>query len=419
MPPFPQTIQAENGMKILVINGGSSSFKYQIIDMETSERICQGLVERIGMPEGNFKHKRFPGTDREETFEFPGAYPNHTAGMQEMVKVLLDPERGGVISSPDEIAAVGHRVLLGGPEYAEALVDEKVKKVILDYIPLGPLHNPANLAGIEVMEKLFPGKPNVAVFDTGFHATMPDQAYTYAIPQDLAKKHRIRRYGFHGTSHKFVSKEAAAFLGKKPEEVNLITCHLGNGSSICAVEHGKCVDTSMGLTPLEGLVMGTRSGSIDPAIVTYLMQAEGYSGPQMSDILNKQSGLKALCGMSDLRDLEAAEEAGDKAASLALRIFVYTIRKYIGAYFAVLGHVDAVVFTGGIGENSPKVRGLVCRNMDVFGIAVDEALNAPRKSCARDISLPDAKVRALVVPTDEELEIARTTMRIAFPDKTC
>ena len=199
MPPFPQTIQAENGMKILVINGGSSSFKYQIIDMETSERICQGLVERIGMPEGNFKHKRFPGTDREETFEFPGAYPNHTAGMQEMVKVLLDPERGGVISSPDEIAAVGHRVLLGGPEYAEALVDEKVKKVILDYIPLGPLHNPANLAGIEVMEKLFPGKPNVAVFDTGFHATMPDQAYTYAIPQDLAKKHRIRRYGFHGT----------------------------------------------------------------------------------------------------------------------------------------------------------------------------------------------------------------------------
>ena len=301
-------------MKILVINGGSSSFKYQIIDMATDERICQGLVERIGMPEGNFKHKRFPGTDREETFEFPGSYPNHTAGMQEMVKVLLDPERGGVISSPDEIAAVGHRVLLGGPEYAEALVDEKVKKVIMDYIPLGPLHNPANLAGIEVMEKLFPGKPNVAVFDTGFHSTMPDQAYTYAIPQDLAKKHRIRRYGFHGTSHKFVSREAAAFLGKAPEDINLITCHLGNGSSISAVSHGRCVDTSMGLTPLEGLVMGTRSGSIDPAIVTFLMQAEGYSGPQMSDILNKQSGLKALCGMSDLRDLEAAEESGDKAA---------------------------------------------------------------------------------------------------------
>ena len=406
-------------MKILVINGGSSSCKYQIIDMATNERICQGLVERIGMPEGNFKHKRFPGTDREETFEFPGSYPNHTAGMQEMVKVLLDPERGGVISSPDEIAAVGHRVLLGGPEYAEALVDEKVKKVIMDYIPLGPLHNPANLAGIEVMEKLFPGKPNVAVFDTGFHSTMPDQAYTYAIPQDLAKKHRIRRYGFHGTSHKFVSREAAAFLGKAPEDINLITCHLGNGSSISAVSHGRCVDTSMGLTPLEGLVMGTRSGSIDPAIVTFLMQAEGYSGPQMSDILNKQSGLKALCGMSDLRDLEAAEESGDKAASLALRMFVYSIRKYIGAYFAVLGHVDAVVFTGGIGENSPKVRGAVCRDMAMFGIAIDEALNAPRSSSPRDLSLPDAKVRALVIPTDEELEIARATMRIAFPGKAC
>lgn len=406
-------------MKILVINGGSSSFKYQIIDMATSERICQGLVERIGMPEGNFKHKRFPGTEREETFEFPGSYPNHTAGMQEMVKVLQDPARGGVISSPDEIAAVGHRVLLGGPEYAEALVDEKVKKVIMDYIPLGPLHNPANLAGIEVMEKLFPGKPNVAVFDTGFHSTMPDQAYTYAIPRDLAKKHRIRRYGFHGTSHKFVSKEAAAFLGKKPEDVNLITCHLGNGSSISAVAHGKCVDTSMGLTPLEGLVMGTRSGSIDPAIVTFLMQAEGYSGPQMSDILNKQSGLKALCGMSDLRDLEAAEASGDKAASLALRMFIYSIRKYIGAYFAVLGHVDAVVFTGGIGENSSKVRGGVCQDMDVFGIAIDEALNAPRSASPRDISQPDAKVRTLVIPTDEELEIARATLRIAFPDKTC
>lgn len=406
-------------MKILVINGGSSSFKYQIIDMATNERICQGLVERIGMPEGNFKHKRFPGTEREETFEFPGSYPNHTAGMQEMVKVLQDPARGGVISSPDEIAAVGHRVLLGGPEYAEALVDEKVKKVIMDYIPLGPLHNPANLAGIEVMEKLFPGKPNVAVFDTGFHSTMPDQAYTYAIPQDLAKKHRIRRYGFHGTSHKFVSKEAATFLGKKPEDVNLITCHLGNGSSISAVAHGKCVDTSMGLTPLEGLVMGTRSGSIDPAIVTFLMQAEGYSGPQMSDILNKQSGLKALCGMSDLRDLEAAEASGDKAASLALRIFIYSIRKYIGAYFAVLGHVDAVVFTGGIGENSSKVRGGVCQDMGVFGIAIDEALNAPRSASPRDISQPDAKVRTLVIPTDEELEIARATLRIAFPDKTC
>ena len=306
-----------------------------------------------------------------------------------------------------------------GEVRAEALVDEKVKKVIMDYIPLGPLHNPANLAGIEVMEKLFPGKPNVAVFDTGFHSTMPDQAYTYAIPQDLAKKHRIRRYGFHGTSHKFVSREAAAFLGKAPEDINLITCHLGNGSSISAVSHGRCVDTSMGLTPLEGLVMGTRSGSIDPAIVTFLMQAEGYSGPQMSDILNKQSGLKALCGMSDLRDLEAAEESGDKAASLALRMFVYSIRKYIGAYFAVLGHVDAVVFTGGIGENSPKVRGAVCRDMAMFGIAIDEALNAPRSSSPRDLSLPDAKVRALVIPTDEELEIARATMRIAFPGKAC
>ena len=400
-------------MKILVINGGSSSFKYQIIDMATNERICQGLVERIGMPEGNFKHKRFPGTDREETFEFPGSYPNHTAGMQEMVKVLLDPERGGVISSPDEIAAVGHRVLLGGPEYAEALVDEKVKKVIMDYIPLGPLHNPANLAGIEVMEKLFPGKPNVAVFDTGFHSTMPDQAYTYAIPQDLAKKHRIRRYGFHGTSHKFVSREAAAFLGKAPEDINLITCHLGNGSSISAVSHGRCVDTSMGLTPLEGLVMGTRSGSIDPAIVPFVMEKKSLSPAEADTLMNKKSGLLGLCGYTDMRDVHSQVEKGNERAALALQMLVRSIKKTLGSYFFLLdGKVDALVFTAGIGENDDIVRAAVCDGLEGFGIKLDLKENAIRKPGARAISLPDSKIPVLIIPTNEELQIALETLKV-------
>lgn len=406
------TEDTRHGRKVLVINGGSSSFKYQILDMSDERRLCYGVVERIGSPDGVLTHKRLPDTDREETFVYHGDYYNHTAGMRAVAAVLLDPERGGVISSADDLAAVGHRVLMAGPEYAEALVDDVVKEVIRDYSPLGPLHNPANLAGIEVMEEIFPGLPNVAVFDTGFHTTMPDYAYTYAIPRRMAAKYRIRRYGFHGTSHRYVSREAAKLVGRPVEQLNLISCHLGNGCSVCAIRQGRSVDTSMGLTPLEGLIMGTRSGSIDPAILTYLMLFDHYSGADLNTLLNEQSGLRGLCGRSDMRDLLAARDAGDENAALALTMFVYSLRKYIGSYFPVLGRVDGLIFTGGIGENAPEVRARTCADMEVLGIRLDEALNVERSHQARVISPVDAPITVFVIPTDEELEIARATLRV-------
>jgi acetate kinase len=401
----------DNKAKILVINAGSSSFKYQALDADTEERLCQGLTERIG-GDSSMTHKRFPGTPREEVFAFARAFPDHAAGMREMARMLQDPARGGVLASAGEIAAIGHRVVLGGPGLGEALVDEDVKRIIRDYSALSPLHNPANLAGIEVMEKVFPGIPNVAVFDTGFHATMPDYAYTYAIPVELARKHRIRRYGFHGTSHRYVAGEAAGFLGRPLAETNLITCHLGNGCSVSAIREGRCVDTSMGMTPLEGLIMGTRSGSIDPAILTFLMQAEQYTARELDDLLNKRSGLKGLCGSNDLRDLLAARAAGDRDAALAFAMFTYSIRKYVGAYLAVLGRADGLVFTGGIGENSPEVRAEVCRDLEGLGIAVLPELNAVRSGANRCISPPDSRTRVLVIPTDEEKEIARAALRV-------
>ena len=284
--------------------------------------------------------------------------------------------------------------------------------MIRDYSPLGPLHNPANLAGIEVMEEIFPGLPNVAVFDTGFHTTMPDYAYTYAIPRRMAAKYRIRRYGFHGTSHRYVSREAAKLVGRPVEQLNLISCHLGNGCSVCAIRQGRSVDTSMGLTPLEGLIMGTRSGSIDPAILTYLMLFDHYSGADLNTLLNEQSGLRGLCGRSDMRDLLAARDAGDENAALALTMFVYSLRKYIGSYFPVLGRVDGLIFTGGIGENAPEVRARTCADMEVLGIRLDEALNVERSHQARVISPVDAPITVFVIPTDEELEIARATLRV-------
>ena len=406
------TEDTRHGRKVLVINGGRSSFKYQILDMSDERRLCYGVVERIGSPDGVLTHKRLPDTDREETFVYHGDYYNHTAGMRAVAAVLLDPERGGVISSADDLAAVGHRVLMAGPEYAEALVDDVVKEVIRDYSPLGPLHNPANLAGIEVMEEIFPGLPNVAVFDTGFHTTMPDYAYTYAIPRRMAAKYRIRRYGFHGTSHRYVSREAAKLVGRPVEQLNLISCHLGNGCSVCAIRQGRSVDTSMGLTPLEGLIMGTRSGSIDPAILTYLMLFDHYSGADLNTLLNEQSGLRGLCGRSDMRDLLAARDAGDENAALALTMFVYSLRKYIGSYFPVLGRVDGLIFTGGIGENAPEVRARTCADMEVLGIRLDEALNVERSHQARVISPVDAPITVFVIPTDEELEIARATLRV-------
>lgn len=408
----PSSCMPPDGMKILVINGGSSSFKYQIMDMNTERRLCYGIVDRIGSADSTLTHKRLPGTDCEEVFVYPGDYYNHTAGMRAVAAVLTDRARGGVIDAPSELAGVGHRVLMAGPEYSEVLVNDEIKDVIRDYSPLGPLHNPANLAGIEVMEDIFPGLPNVAVFDTGFHNTMPDHAYTYAIPRRLADKYRIRRYGFHGTSHRYVSHEAAALLNRPYSDLNLISCHLGNGCSVCAIRHGRSVDTSMGLTPLEGLIMGTRSGSIDPAILTYLMLFDHYSGADLNTLLNEQSGLKGLCGHSDMRDILAARDGGDANAALALRMFVYELRKYIGSYFPVLGHVDGLIFTGGIGENSPEIRARTCENMGVLGLSIRDDLNAERSDKARIISPARAEIAVFVIPTDEELEIARATVRV-------
>lgn len=406
------TLVHPQGIKILVINAGSSSFKYQILNMDDGSRLCQGLVERIGCADNTLTHKRFPGTDSEEVFKYKGDFFSHAAGMREVAAILQDPARGGVISSYRDISAVGHRVLLAGPEYTEVVVNSAVKDTIREFSPLGPLHNPANLAGIEVMEELFPDIPNVAVFDTGFHATMPEHAYTYAIPPEIAHKHRIRRYGFHGTSHRYVASETAKLAKRPLDRMNMITCHLGNGCSVCAVENGRSIDTSMGLTPLEGLIMGTRSGSIDPAVLTYLMDADGYSPSEMNAMLNNQAGLKGLCGHNDMRDLLAARDAGDKKCDLAFRMFVYSIRKYIGSYFPVLGHVDALVFTAGIGENSPEVRSAVCKNMDALGISIVNELNAVRSDTARVISPDGSPTTVFVVPTDEELEIASATVRV-------
>lgn len=400
------------GLGILVINAGSSSFKYQVLDMRSEQGLCQGLVERIGSRDSVLKHKRYPGTDREQSYTYPGEYATHAAGMKAMFKIMFDRELGGVLDSEKAIGAVGHRVLLAGPGYSEVLVDEHIKQVIREYGPLGPLHNPANLAGIDVIEELFPELPNVAVFDTGFHSTLPEEAYTYAIPVDLAEKHKIRRYGYHGTSHRYVRRVAAGLLKMSTTQANLITCHLGNGCSICAIGGGKSLDTSMGLTPLEGLVMGTRSGSIDPAIVTYLAEQEGFTATELNALFNKKSGLLGLCGKSDMRDILEARQNGDVRADLAFKVFVYSIRKHIGMYYPVLGRVDGIVFTGGIGENSAQVRSAVCKDMGVLGISLNEVLNSQQSSEARIISSGKTKTKVMVVPTNEELEIARATVRV-------
>ncbi len=403
--------------KILVINGGSSSFKYQVLEEGTEKRLCQGLVERIGAPDSLLTHKRFNAVGESEKFVYPGNYCDHAAGMAKVAEVLLNPALGGVISDKSEIIVIGHRVLLGGPDYQEAIVTPEVKQVIRDFIPLGPLHNPGNLTGIEAMEKIFPGVPNVAVFDTGFHATMPDYAYTYALPKELTKKYRIRRYGFHGTSHRYVSKAAAALLGKKPEEVNVIVCHLGNGSSISAVRAGKCVDTSMGLTPLQGVVMGTRCGDIDPAIVPFLMKNEGFSPDEIDNLMNKKSGYLGLCGKSDSRDIDAGMKEGDPDCILTFHIQCYTVKKYIGAYLAALGHVDIIAFAGGIGENAIGVRAKILEGLEEFGIVLDTEANARRESGSHYISAANSRVKVAVVPTDEELEISRIAVRLVKEGK--
>ncbi|MDR3073596.1 MAG: acetate kinase [Deltaproteobacteria bacterium] len=399
-------------MNVLVINCGSSSFKYQLLEMPEGRALCSGLVERIGDAVGSLTHKVIKANGDEVKYPFEQPFPDHTAGMHAVVKLLTDPEKG-VIKDLSEITAVGHRTVQGGERFQKAcLVGEEEKKAIRDLSSLAPLHNPANLQGIEVAQKLFPNAPSVAVFDTEFHATMPPKAYLYAIPYAYYEKQRIRRYGFHGTSHQYVSEQAAQFLGKKTEEFNGITCHLGNGCSITAVKNGKSFDTSMGMTPLAGVVMGTRCGDIDPALHAFLANSTGMDINAIDAMLNKESGLKGICGVNDMRDIHAAREKGDKQAQLAFEVFCHRIRSYIGAYYAVLGRVDALIFTAGIGENDNHMRAEVCKEFDHLGIAVDPALNNTRAGGVRSISAAGTRVPVLVVPTNEELAIAKATLKV-------
>jgi len=399
-------------MNVLVINSGSSSFKYQLIDMNTEASLCSGLVERIGEAQGKLTHKVMPGTAEEKKFTVEQPFPDHVAGMKTVVDILTDAERG-VIKDKSEIHAIGHRVVQGGETFSKSVVvDSVVRAAIHDNIPLAPLHNPANLSGIEVAQELFPGVPSVAVFDTEFHQTMPAKAYLYPLPTSLYKELKIRRYGFHGTSHRFVTKQAAKFLGKKADEVNLVTCHLGNGCSMAAVRNGKCIDTSMGMTPLAGLMMGTRCGDIDPAILPFLAENKGLTIKEIDAILNKESGLKGVCGMNDMRDIHTARlEKGDDKAQLAFEMFCYRIKQYIGAYIATVGPIDAVVFTAGVGENDEYMRAEVCKDMEHLGIEIDLEENNTRRGVARSIS-KGGKVQVLIIPTNEELEIAQATVDV-------
>ncbi len=394
-------------MKILILNAGSSSLKYQLIDMDGEKLLAKGLVERIGI-EGSHINQKANG----QIFDVASPMANHTEGIQWMLKALLDPEKGA-LKSMDEIGAVGHRVLHGGERFtASVLVNEEVKEAIKANIPLGPLHNPANLMGIEACEKVMPGTPNVAVFDTAFHQTMPPKAYMYGVPMEYYEKLHVRRYGFHGTSHRYVSKRVCEFLGLDRTKTRVITCHLGNGSSMCAVENGKCIDTSMGITPLEGVIMGTRSGSMDPAVVQYICNNEHISVDEMLTICNKKSGLLGISGLSsDMRDIDKAADEGNERAIIARDMLVYGIRKYIGSYAAAMNGVDVIVFTAGIGENNCALRERVMQGFEYLGAKLDPTKNA---GCREEavISTDDSKVKICVIPTDEEIVIARDTLCI-------
>ena len=399
-------------MNILVINSGSSSIKYQLLDMRTETVLCSGGVERIGESMGGLSYKAAPGTADEKQINLAEPIPTHEQGMHLVIGHITDPEHG-VVKSKDEITAIGHRIVQGGDLFtASCLVDDAVVDALTRLIPLGPVHNPGHLAGIRVSRELFPGTPQVTVFDTVFHQTMPPRAYMYALPYELYEDIKLRRYGFHGTSHCYVTKEAAKFLGKPVEEVNLITVHLGNGSSMCCVQNGKSVDTSMGLTPLEGLIMGTRCGDADLAIYPLLEATKGLSITEINELTNKESGFKGICGMNDLRDIHKAVAEGNARARLALDMFGYRNRKYIGSYMAVLGRVDAIVFTAGIGENDPVSRELSCRGLGALGVELDHERNLSAERGARDIGAAGSQVRILVIPTNEELEIARQTVEV-------
>ena len=397
-------------MNILVLNCGSSSLKYQLINMEDESVIAKGLVERIGIDGSILTHK--PTGKDKYVVETP--MKDHNIAVKLVLDALMDAEHG-VIKSTDEIAAVGHRVLHAGEKYIEScLVTEDVKKVVRECFDLGPLHNPANLIGIEAVEAAMPGKPNVAVWDTAFGGTMEPKAYLYAIPREYYEKYGVRRYGFHGTSHSFVSKETIKFADLDPKTAKVIVCHLGNGASISASIGGKFVDTSMGLTPLEGLIMGTRSGDLDPAIIEYLCNHENLTVSEMLNILNKKSGVLGMSGgiSSDFRDLNAAANEGNEVAKVTLEAYAYRVAKYIGSYTAAMNGVDAITFTAGVGENAAWLRPMVCKYLGFLGVELDEA--ASEKACGVEgiISTPESKVKLCVIPTNEELAIARETLAL-------
>ena len=394
-------------MNILVINCGSSSLKYQLINSETEGVLAKGLCERIGI-DGMLTYQ--PEGGEKEKSEI--AMPTHTEAINAVLAALTN-EKSGVIKSLSEVGAVGHRVVHGGEKFTSScLINDESMKAIEECNDLAPLHNPANLIGIRACQELMPGVPMVAVFDTAFHQTMPDVAYTYGIPYEYYEKYKVRRYGFHGTSHSYVSKRTAEIVGKPYDQMKIIVCHLGNGASISAVNCGKSVDTSMGLTPLEGLVMGTRSGDLDPAIIDFVGKKEGLSLDEMNEVLNKKSGMLGISGVSrDGRDLEAAAETGNKRAQLALDVFDYRVIKYIGAYAAAMNGVDAIAFTAGIGENNIKMRKDVCSSLTYLGVKLDEEKNNVRGE-ERIISADDSKVQVLLVPTNEELAIARETLAL-------
>ncbi|MFF7972306.1 acetate/propionate family kinase [Streptomyces sp. NPDC007905] len=390
--------------RVLVLNSGSSSVKYQLLDMRDSSRLAMGLVERIGEQTSRIKHTCVAGG---ATREQDGPIADHDAALKAVAEELA---RDGLGVDSAELAAIGHRVVHGGMFFTEpTVIDEAVLTEIERLIPVAPLHNPANLTGIRTAQALRPDLPQVAVFDTAFHTTMPESAARYAIDPKIADRYRIRRYGFHGTSHAYVSRETARLLGKDPSEVNVIVLHLGNGASASAVAKGRCVDTSMGLTPLEGLVMGTRSGDLDPAVIFHLERVGGMSMDEIDTLLNKRSGLFGLCGDNDMREIRRRIDEGDEEAELAFGIYIHRLKKYIGAYYAVLGQVDAVAFTAGVGENAAPVREAAIAGLEGLGLAVDDGLNAVRGGEPRLISPKDARVAVAVVPTDEELEIATQT----------
>ena len=394
-------------MKFIVIIAGSTSLKYQLMDSIFLDVLAKGLCERIGI-DGRLTHK-VPG---KEDYKADIPMPTHGEAIQSVLDALVSPEQG-VISDIKEIDAVGHRVLHGGMAFTEScIVDDACIAAIKECIPLGPLHNPANLMGIEACQRVMAGTPQVAVFDTAFHMTMPEKAYTYAIPYEYYEKDKVRRYGFHGTSHRYVSARAADMLGKPAKDLKIITCHLGNGSSLAAVKGGKCMDTTMGLGPLAGFPMGTRSGDIDATIMEYLMGRYGYDIKEMLNILNKKSGVLGISGVSsDFRDIGAAAEAGNHRAQLALDVFYYSVKKYVGAYAAAMGGVDAIVFTAGVGENDAAARMAIASGLEYMGVKMDEDANNVRGKEAV-ISAPDSKVQVLLIPTNEELMIAMDTAEL-------